>query len=73
MKKITYLFLSAMLIMFFACTQEDVQLGPASDEQGKASTLTGPVFKVYPNGVDDTKILSRLLPMKSCWPGAWCS
>ncbi len=71
MKKITYLFLSAMLMMFFACTQEDVQVGQPDDELSKAGKHTGPVFKVYPTGVDDTEnLVQAFASAKASGPGA---
>ncbi len=71
MKKITYFLLSAMLMMLFACTQEEVQVGQPDDEQGKAGKNTGPVFKVYPTGVDDTNnLVQAFADAKAAGPGA---
>ncbi|MDZ7608609.1 MAG: hypothetical protein U5K79_24170 [Cyclobacteriaceae bacterium] len=76
MKKITYLLLSVICIMLFACSQEEVQVGQLADEQGKASKLTGPVFKVYPTGVDDTEnLVQAFADAKAAGPwgcGATC-
>ncbi len=71
MKKITYLFLSAMLMMLFACTQEDVQVGQPDDELSKAFKSNGPVFHVDPSGFDDTdELLSAFASAKAAGPGA---
>jgi hypothetical protein len=69
MKKITYLFLGAMLMMFFACTQEDVQVAQLDDEL--SCRPKGPVIKVYPTGVDDTEnLVQAFAEAKAAGPGA---
>jgi len=71
MKKVTYLFLSAILMMLFACTQEDVQVNQPDDELSKAGKSHSPVFKVYPTGVDDTEnIVQAFEDAKAAGPGA---
>jgi len=44
-------------MMFYACTEQEVQVNQPDDEQGKAMKAIGPVFNVYPTGVDDTENL----------------
>ena len=71
MKNITYLLLSVMLMMLFACSQEEVQVGQLADEQGKAVKHSGPVFKVYPTGVDDTEnLVQAFADAKAAGPSA---
>ncbi len=58
-------------MMLFACTQEEVQVGQPDDELSKAGKSHGPVFKVYPTGVDDTENLVKAFSdAKAAGPGA---
>ncbi len=58
-------------MMFFACTQEDVQVAQLDDELSKAGKHTGPVFKVYPTSVDDTNnLIQAFTDAKAAGPGA---
>jgi len=71
MKKITYLFMSAMLMMFYACTEQEVQVGQPDDELSKSGKSNGPVLKVYPTGVDDTEnLVQAFADAKASGPGA---
>jgi hypothetical protein len=55
--------------MFFACTQEDVQVAQLDDEL--SCRPKGPVIKVYPTGVDDTEnLVQAFANAKAAGPGA---
>ena len=66
-----------MLIMLFACSENDILNQDQVNDEGLTSSesnlrkASGPVFNVYPNGVDDTEnIVQAFADAKAAGPGA---
>ena len=66
-----------MLILLFACSENDILNQDQVNDEGLTSSesnlrkASGPVFNVYPNGVDDTEnLVQAFADAKAAGPGA---